>query len=89
MKLVIVRSLLLLACFGVAQTFGVEQLFLGTALACSLQAMFSIFCSATHIILISHVFGLLHFSHPFCFKSLLFCSKLVKYNHREVLWPKY
>ena len=66
MKLGIMRSLLLVACFGVAQTYFSEQN--NHSLAHSLQGTFSTFCSATYAILIYHVFGLLYLSQPFCFK---------------------
>ena len=62
MKLGIMRFLLLLACFGAAQTyFSAKNSY---SLAHSLQGMFSKFCSATYAILISYAVGLQYFSHP-------------------------
>ena len=83
------RRFLLLACFGVAQTYFLaqKQLFFGATSACSLHGMFPTFCSAIYVILISHVSGPLYLSQRFCFRSSLFlCSKLVQYSHKEVLW---
>ena len=63
MKLGIMRFLLLVACFGVAQTYFSEQnnhlQFAGNVLH---------ICSATYAILIYHVFGLLYLSQLFCIK---------------------
>ena len=87
MKLGIMRFLLLIACFGFAQTYFSEQH--KNSLAHSLQGTVSTVCSATYAILISHVFGLLYLYQPFSFKIFAVVSELVQYNLREVLWSKY
>ena len=69
MKLGIMRFLLLVACFGVAQTYFSEQtiipwLTFGVQFAGNVLHI----CSAAYAILIYHVFGLLYLSQLFCFK---------------------